>query len=156
MSYAVLTESRIGRAQAINAMSAQALLDKDRGRGEESKVIQGAFREAFNHFFVPFSTQEADPSIKFLMLKDKWKAETVLLSSITEIAMHPTYQQIIGMGLTVVPLILAEMEREPGHWFWALKSITGIDPTLPEDKGHMRRMTESWLRWGREHGYLLE
>ncbi len=156
MSYAVLTESRIGRAQAINAMSARALLEQDRGLGKASKVIHSGFRETINHFFVPVSRQEADPSIKFLMLKDKWKAETVLLSSITEIAMHPAYQQIIGMGLTAVPLILAEMEREPGHWFWALKSITGTDPTLPEDKGHMRRMTESWLRWGREHGYLLE
>ncbi len=156
MSYAVPPVSRTLRAQAVNAMSARALLQEDRGVGEASQVIHRGFRETVNHFFVPISRQEADPSIRFLILRDEWKAETVLLSSITQIAMHPAYQQIIGMGLTAVPLILAEMEREPGHWFWALKSITGMDPTLPEDKGYMRRMTESWLRWGREHGYLLE
>lgn len=143
------------REEAINAIIAESLLEHDRGMGEESDLVKDCFREIIDHyFFEPISRQEADPSVRFLMLKDRWEAETVFLSSITRIAMHPAYQEIIGMGLPAVPLILAEMERKPAHWFWALKSITGIDPTLPQDKGHIRRMTEAWLRWGREQGHV--
>ncbi len=69
--------------------------------------------------------------------------------------MHPAYQQIIGMGQDAIPLILAEMKRKPGHWFWALKSITGEDPVLPEQRGRIKKMTEAWINWGRNQGYIL-
>ena len=95
-------------------------------------------------------------SIPFEILKEKWKDETGHLSSITDIAMHPSYQQIIGLGQSVVYLILSEMEKEPDHWFWALQSITGEDPVSPEHRGQIGEMTEAWLRWGRESGYLNE
>jgi hypothetical protein len=145
------------REEAINAITAESLLEHDRGMGEESDLVKDYLREMIDHyFFEPISRQEADPSVRFLMLKDRWEAETAFLSSITHIAMHPAYQEIIGMGLPAVPLILAEMERKPGHWFWALRAMTGIDPTLPEDRGNVRRMTKSWLLWGRERGYLSE
>jgi hypothetical protein len=70
--------------------------------------------------------------------------------------MHPAYQQIIGIGPDAIPLILQELERKPGHWFWALKSITGEDPVLPEHRGQIAKMTESWLSWGYEKGHLPE
>jgi hypothetical protein len=69
-------------------------------------------------------------------------------------AMHPAYQQIIGMGREVVPLILRELEREPDHWFWALKAITGEDPVPEQHRGRVRAMADAWIRWGREHGLL--
>lgn len=71
-----------------------------------------------------------------------------------EIAMHPAYQQIIGMGPTAIPFILSEMKEKKGHWFWALKSITGDDPVAPLDRGNVKKMTAAWLSWGREQGYI--
>ena len=103
----------------------------------------------------PISRQSTNSKAKFLTLKAKWEAETAMLSSVTEKAMHPAYQQIIGMGPTAIPLILSEMKKELGHWFWALKSITGEDPVPPEQRGKIKKMTEAWLRWGREKGYHL-
>jgi hypothetical protein len=125
------------------------------GVGEESQAVHKSFEEAMEHFFKPITMQRTNPRMKFLMLKSQWEADTAPLSSITKIAMHPAYQQIIGMGSSAVPLILSEMQGNPGHWFWALKSITGEDPTSFADRGRIRAMTESWLRWGRDNGYLV-
>ncbi len=91
---------------------------------------------------------------RFHRLAAQWREECQLLSSTTAKAMHPAYQQIIGLGPEALPLILKELAETPGHWFWALKSITGEDPVPPADVGNIRRMTEAWLKWGRAHGYL--
>ncbi len=90
---------------------------------------------------------------KFRALAAHWKAETGFTSSTTEIAMHPAYQQIIGMGPAVVPLLLRELEQNLDHWFWALSAITGADPVPEASRGRIKEMAEAWLRWGREQGY---
>jgi len=90
----------------------------------------------------------------FRALADRWRAETLYLSSTTEIAMHPAYQRIIGLGPQVIPLILSELAKEPGHWFWALVALTGADPVAPADRGRLPAMAEAWLRWGRENGWI--
>ena len=122
---------------------------------DESKEIHKESERSAVHYFIPISRQEADCLIKFQELKAIWNADTAILSSITEIAMHPAYQQIIGMGRNAIPLILAEMKETPGHWFWALKSITGEDPVLPKQRGRIKEMTEAWINWGRAQGYIL-
>ena len=91
---------------------------------------------------------------RFHRLATQWRDECQLLSSTTAKAMHPAYQQIIGLGPEALPLILKELSETPGHWFWALKSITGEDPVPAADVGNIRRMTEAWVNWGRENGYL--
>ncbi|MBI5057248.1 MAG: hypothetical protein HZB61_11610 [Nitrospirae bacterium] len=48
-----------------------------------------------------------DSFVRFQILKLEWESETAHLSSITEISMHPAYQQIIGMGQVAVPFILS-------------------------------------------------
>ncbi len=90
----------------------------------------------------------------FRQLVERWREETRYLSSSTEIAMRPAYQRIIGMGPAVIPLILAELARQPDHWFWALHALTGADPVSPGDRGKLPAMTEAWLRWGREHDHI--
>lgn len=127
----------------------------DIGKSNESSVIYKEYVRSLEHYLLPISTQWANPVIRFLILKARWEADTAMLSSVTEIAMHPAYQQIIGMGPIVIPLILSEMKKKPGHWFWALKAITGEDPVLPEQKGRIKVMAESWLRWGKKQGYIL-
>ncbi len=121
---------------------------------DESIVIWDNYTESLKHFFFPISREQDIPSKKFFTLKAQWENETVMLSSATEIAMHPAYQKIIGMGDTAIPFILNEMQKKPGHWFWALKSITGEDPVLPEQRGRVGEMTEAWLHWGKDEGYL--
>lgn len=90
----------------------------------------------------------------FASLVDVWRRETLMLSSTTEKALHPAYQRIIGLGPVVVPLVLRELELHGGHWFWALRALTGENPVEPEDAGNVRKMTESWLKWGRQKGLL--
>ncbi len=90
----------------------------------------------------------------FEALKANWHEDTDQLSSVAQKAMHPAYQRIIGLGPVVLPLILHDMEREPDHWFWALRAITGEDPVKREDAGNIQRMTETWLVFGREQGFI--
>src|SRR5215212_2118938 len=86
----------------------------------------------------------------FAKLKTEWRQDTRYLSSTSAIATHPAYQRILGLGPQVIPLILSELQREPGHWFWALSALTGEDPVPPADRGRIAAMAGAWLRWGRE------
>ncbi len=69
-------------------------------------------------------------------------------------AMLPPYQKIIGMGPEAVPLILEELRRHPGYWFWALRMITDEDPVPKEVRGNMEKMIEAWVGWGVANGHL--
>jgi hypothetical protein len=97
-------------------------------------------------FGVPAS---ADVAREFRELADRWREETDVYSSPTSLFMHPDYQRIIGLGPSAVPLILDELERNGGLWFWALCAITGEDPVPDDEAGNVVRMTERWLEWGR-------
>src|SRR5438105_2471983 len=55
---------------------------------------------------------------RFRALAERWYAETAALSSISQMAMHPAYQEVIGMGRAAVPFILRELQKQPHHWFW--------------------------------------
>lgn len=93
---------------------------------------------------------------QFRRLSEKWRVETSFLSSSTAIAMHPAYQEIIGMGKEVLPMILEDLRRTSDHWFWALKSITGADPVPASDRGKIDEMKAAWLRWGGSKGLVTE
>ncbi len=123
----------------------------DIGVGNESEAIIKNSADLLEHYFFPFSRLWNTPEIKFQMLAKEWKNDTVFMSSLTDMAMHPAYQQIIGMGPIAIPLILDEMKNEPEFWFWALKAVSGDDPTSPEDQGNLKAMTKAWLKWGRGH-----
>ncbi len=66
--------------------------------------------------------------------------------------MHPSYQQIIGMGPDALPLILTELERQPDHWFWALNAIVGDD--IARDTETVEGAAQAWISWGAEHGII--
>ena len=51
------------------------------------------------------------------------------------------------------PLLLRELERDPDHWFAALKAITGANPADPADRGRIDKLAAAWLKWGKEAGY---
>lgn len=89
---------------------------------------------------------------RFQALAARWREECGHLSSIREMIIHPAYQQIIGMGPAVLPHLLAELARRPGHWFWALTVITGEDPVRQEHRGIVRAMAGDWLEWAETRG----
>lgn len=90
---------------------------------------------------------------RFRRLESLWTAETGYLSDPTEIANHPAFQEIIGMGDGVVPLMMRDLEERPRLWVWALADITGVDPVPASDQGNIAKMSAAWLHWGKEHGY---
>ena len=91
---------------------------------------------------------------RFRALADQWHWETGPLSSSTAIAAHPAYQEIIGMGPAVIPLVLRELQERGGHWFAALRALSGENPVPREYAGRIPKITELWLEWGREKGYI--
>jgi hypothetical protein len=72
-------------------------------------------------------------SARFNALAAEWKEATAFLSSTSAMVTHPAYQSIIGLGWPAIPLLLHDLEREPIHWFEALRAITGEDPVARED-----------------------
>ena len=90
---------------------------------------------------------------EFERLIEDWEEQRPRGVDVSEMVMHPTYQRIIGVGPRVVPLLLAELQRKSGHWFWALHAITGANPVPEDSQGNLRAMAEAWLEWGRQRGY---
>jgi len=90
--------------------------------------------------------------LRFQTLVAEWKEATDHLSATDEIAMHPAYQQIIGMGSDALPLILEELRQRGGYWYWALKAITGDDPVPETDRGKVPLMKKAWLKWAEDRG----
>ena len=101
-------------------------------------------------------TKSPDDWLKFQSLTVQWRDERGAMSSISEAALCPAYQSIIGMGATAVPFLIAQLESEgdePDQWFWALKAITGADPVRDQDRGDFVAMARSWLDWAENQEY---
>ena len=91
---------------------------------------------------------------EFERLAAVWKQETAHLSSLSMIAEHRAYQEVIGMGKEAIPLILRDLENAQAQWFWALRSIARESPVRPEDRGDVDAMTTAWLDWGKRRHYI--
>jgi len=81
-----------------------------------------------------------------------WRKDTLILSSIPEITAHPSYLKIIGLGRSVVPLILVELRDRPTYWFAALQALVDDGPV-----GRFETFQEArtaWLTWGMKRGFL--
>jgi hypothetical protein len=145
---------------------------KERGKGD----IQGSWRasppRSLNGPVVPFSAFEGDSIVatvpvkhtpdrpvpetveeRFRRLEATWTAEVGHFSSPTVLCGHPAFREIISLGDAVVPSMLRDLEERPRLWVWALPEITGTNPVPASDRGKIRKMSEAWLRWGKENGY---
>ncbi|HEX8692675.1 MAG TPA: hypothetical protein VF746_09665 [Longimicrobium sp.] len=91
---------------------------------------------------------------RFRELVEVWQRETEHESSPTTLFMHSAYQQIIGLGPDVLPVLLNDLERTGRNWFWALRAITGENPVPSEERGELSRMIAHWLEWGRVRGLV--
>ena len=105
-----------------------------------------------NWVFEPKPDERRVLETKFQELAKEWSEETAPLSSVSRKSLHPAYQQIIGMGEAILPILLRQLEQQPDHWFWALKAITGADPVPESSRGKIGEMTEAWLEWARRRG----
>ena len=91
---------------------------------------------------------------RFLLLANRWQAETGSLSSVTKRVMHPSYQAIVGMGQDIVPILLRDLQMTGRDWFWALSAITQENPIARDDAGRVDKMTSAWVAWGRRRRLL--
>ena len=132
----------------------------DAPHGHSRGVIRGSvsaqqifqeWRIACAHFAEPVSRSDLSAVGKFSRLATQWDRDTLNVSSVTSLVLHPAYQQIIGMGKAALPLILRELRTSGGHWFWALHAITGVDPVRSVDRGKYEQMKQAWLTWAAEH-----
>jgi hypothetical protein len=91
---------------------------------------------------------------RFHGLVRKWQEDTEHVSILADMILHPSYQEIVGMGPAAIPLLLDELEREPNHWFPALFAISGGQNPVPDAAaGDMDKMVEAWLEWAKENSY---
>jgi hypothetical protein len=95
----------------------------------------------------------AEMKQEFRRLVEEWKASRGPSSTLRSMSEHPACRAIIGLGEPVIPLVLEELVRDPDWWFSALMAITGANPVHLEDRGNLVKMAESWIKWGRSHGY---
>lgn len=91
---------------------------------------------------------------QFHRLARQWKEDRGPSSSARRMAEHPAYRAIVAMGEVAIPLLLAELERQPDHWFIALHELTGADPVPKEARGRLNDMVAAWVRWGKENGFI--
>jgi hypothetical protein len=117
--------------------------------GYKHALETGRKRGARNPAIVDLATE-----LRFRALATEWKAQVRVASTPTQMFVLPSYQRIIGLGPAAIPSILHELRREPNHWFWALAALSGENPVSARDVGNVAAMADSWLRWGRERGYL--
>jgi len=148
-------------AYVVNAMILQTqsdqqsyLLTEKNHVPAEFKTISGVYALISRavHAFSRDSAPIVQDEITFEYLRLEWQRERGATSSITGMAICPSYQRIIAMGEKVVPLILRQMEiegDEPDMWFWALHILTGADPITDDDRGDIVRMAQVWLLWAR-------
>ena len=76
---------------------------------------------------------------KFIAAKDKWNAETMYSSSVTEIISNDSFQEIVAMGNAAIPFIIDELEKKPSVLVWALNIIT--------DKRTTGTITDACKKW---------
>ena len=132
------------------------LLATATGASAQSMQLQRQLSEVFRHHqaLPATSRRHANRRNRFERMRDSWAEATQWSSSTTEIAMHPAYQAIIGMGTDALPMILRELRDRGGYWYWALKAISDEDPVPPLDRGDIPKMDAHWIRWGACKGLI--
>ena len=105
-------------------------------------------REVFDRYVPDFDAAKCDLQAMFIRLRDQWRIERGPESSTPRMVLHPSYQMIIGMGPSVIPFLLKELESKPDQWFWALQAITQENPVPPESRGNWAEMAKAWIAWG--------
>jgi hypothetical protein len=91
---------------------------------------------------------------EFRRLADKWRRDTKFYSSVSDMVLDPSYQQIIGKGPAIVPSILRELKKGSDHWYWALGIITQANPAENAPEGDIDAICRAWMDWGIRRGLV--
>jgi hypothetical protein len=103
---------------------------------------------------VPVTPPAENVEQQVARLLQRWRDETAYLSSSTRITGHPAYRELVALGLPALPFLFRDLEKTgDGHLSKALAAITGAHPVPPEERGQVRKVAETWLRWAREYGH---
>lgn len=123
--------------------------------GETEPTATSDWEFSFTPLLWTVHSISAVPELRteFDRLANRWLEETLVLSNLTYVHMHPAYQRIIGMGQPAIPLILGRLSEGIGHWFWALACIAGEDAAAGAQS--MGEARSRWLEWGSGKGYIV-
>ncbi len=91
--------------------------------------------------------------IRFNELVSQIEQDCLLASSPSQIALHPAYQEMIGMGKIIMPLLIEKLDESPTFWFWALQAISGANPVPKSHRGNVPQMVIDWKLWFNEKKY---
>lgn len=90
---------------------------------------------------------------KFDNLKAVWLRETYFSSNYQDIVNNNSYQQIISLGIDVVPFIFEDWQNSNSDWFFALRKILSENPVKVEHKGKFSLMKKDWMDWGKQNNF---
>jgi hypothetical protein len=93
----------------------------------------------------------------FNQLVEALLSDTHLLSSLSDITLHPAFRAIVAdLGRPALPFILERMSKGEirVQWFPMLKRIAKCDPVPSEKRGRLRQMAREWIRWGKNNNFL--
>lgn len=88
----------------------------------------------------------------------EWFEDTQWQSSIASMCAHHQFNNLVGMGEPILPLILEKMAAGDlhVHWFPLLKTISREDPVPLHARGFITEMANSWLSWGKQKNLISD
>jgi len=114
--------------------------------GDDSLILEKEILKIQRHDFNLISKETT--LSKFEYLKSQWKNDVIFISNENEKCMNPSYQEIIGLGIEIVPILISEIINEnSSDWYWALSSITRENPVSENDLGNQKSMSIAWINW---------
>jgi hypothetical protein len=84
----------------------------------------------------------------------EWMDAVAVSSDADVMLSHPAYKRIVSLGDGAVPVILQSLRKGPSLLAWALFDITKANPVPPADYGKLDKITEAWLKWGKQNKYI--
>lgn len=82
-----------------------------------------------------------------------WHEEACLLPEKKQLS-HPALFALEQLGQRAVPLLLADIEKQPSVLFKALERITGESPYVLSSMRNTPTLCHAWVLWGRRTGAL--
>ncbi len=90
---------------------------------------------------------------KFGILADWWHADTDSSSIDRDKYEHEAYQRILELNKPVLRHVLADLRDRGGHWFKALRDLSG-DSTIDAKAKNIEDARNAWLAWGKAGGLI--
>lgn len=130
-------------------------------RNVRAEYPQAALCRSFPSCYLQLETRSARSSLpsqgitssrlrnRFDELVLRWKMDTEVMSSSSQVLSNESFRRIVGLGNQVLPFILAELQRSGDpEWIEALSEIAGFHFWSRDSSEN--DLIDKWLHWGRE------